>query len=79
MGLCVLFIGINLLTKGENVLLIVISIAVGTLLGEILDIDKSVNWLGVRIQSKFKSGGNASSFAESFVTCYLEFGIKNMN
>lgn len=73
MGLCVLFIGISLLTKGENVLLIVISIAVGTLLGEILDIDKSVNWLGVRIQSKFKSGGNASSFAESFVTSSILF------
>src|SRR3712207_53497 len=73
MGLCVLFIGIGLLLKGENTLLIVISIAVGTLIGEVVDIDKGVNKLGVRIQSKFKDGGSASSFAESFVTSSILF------
>ena len=73
MGLCVLFIGIGLLLKGENTLLIVVSIAIGTLIGEVVDIDKGVNKLGVRIQSKFKGGGSASSFAESFVTSSILF------
>lgn len=73
MGLCVLFIGISFLIKGENILLIVISVAVGTLVGEVLDIDAFVNKLGVRIQTKFKSEGSASSFAESFVTSSVLF------
>ena len=63
MGLCVLFIGISLLIKGENTLLIVISVALGTLLGEAADIDKCVNKLGVRMQVKFKSGSSSNSFA----------------
>lgn len=73
MGLCVLFIGISLLIKGENTLLIVISVALGTLLGEAADIDKCVNKLGVRMQVKFKSGSSSNSFAESFVTSSILF------
>jgi len=72
MGLCVLSIGISLSLKGENTLLIVISIAVGTLIGEILDLDGKVNKLGAYLQSKFKGSEN-SRFGEGFVTASILF------
>lgn len=72
MGLCVLFIGITLTLKGKNVLLIVISIAVGTFIGELLDIDKRVNTLGENLQAKF-SKDEGSKFAEGFVTASILF------
>lgn len=72
MGLCVLSIGITLSLKGENTLLIVISIAIGTLIGELLDLDAKVNKLGAYLQSKFKNKEN-SRFGEGFVTASILF------
>lgn len=74
MGICVLYIGITLSIKGENVLLIVLSVALGTILGELLDIDEKINKLGVKIQSKFSSiDQKKNKFAEGFVTTSILF------
>lgn len=73
MGICVLYIGITMAIKGENILLIVISIAVGTLFGEIINVDKLIHMLGVRIQAKFSSRGTKSKSVEGFVTTSILF------
>lgn len=74
MGICVLYIGITLSIKGQNVLLIVISIAIGTIIGELINIDDKVNRLGEKIQSKFSSSdGNKNKFAEGFATASILF------
>lgn len=72
MGLCVLLIGISLSLKGKNILIIVISIAIGTLIGELIDVDNQINKLGDRLQSKFSKNKNAI-FAEGFVTASILF------
>lgn len=72
MGLCVFYIGISLVLKGENTLLIIISIAIGTVIGELIDLDAKVNKLGVYLQSRFRKD-EKSKFAEGFVTASILF------
>ena len=65
LALCVLYIGI--------------SIAIGALIGEVIDIDKWLNKLGDYLESKFKSKkGNNISLAEGFVTSSLLFCVGAM-
>lgn len=43
LALCVLYIGISGALKGEDTLIMIISIAIGALIGEVIDIDKWLN------------------------------------
>ncbi|MBR2650852.1 MAG: DUF554 domain-containing protein [Clostridia bacterium] len=56
-------------------IIIIISLAVGTLIGELIDIDKWVNRLGARLEAKFapKTGtsGASGGFAEGFINCTI--------
>ncbi len=78
LGLCVLLIGISGILKGENQLITIISIAVGTLIGEALDLDKHLNSLGNFLQEKFKSKNENVSIAEGFVNASLLFCVGAM-
>ncbi|MEE1278936.1 MAG: DUF554 family protein, partial [Acutalibacteraceae bacterium] len=49
MALCVMLIGISGAIKGENTLIAIISIAIGAVIGELLDIDGFVNRVAKRI------------------------------
>lgn len=81
--LCVLYIGISGVLKGNDTLQIIICIAIGALVGEIIDIDKMLNDLGNAIENKVNSKKkNASkdriSIAEGFVTSSLLFCVGAM-
>ncbi|MDR2712614.1 MAG: DUF554 domain-containing protein [Clostridiales bacterium] len=75
MGLCVFVIGISGAIKGD-IMLLVVSLGLGTLIGEILDIDKALNRLGAWLQKKLGSG--ESKLAEGFVTTTLLFCVGAM-
>lgn len=77
LALCVTYIGISGSLKGNNTLLIIISIAVGSLIGEIIDIDQWLKNLGDYLQEKFKKNNN-SSFSEGFVSSSLLFCVGAM-
>ncbi len=70
-GLCTIAIGIGGIIKGENQLVMVISLVVGTLIGTLIDIDKHLNGLGDKIALKSKSKEN--TFSQGFVTASLLF------
>lgn len=76
LALCVLYIGISGTLKGNNTLLIIVSIAIGAILGEAIDIDNLLNKLGDFIQSKFKN--KSSSISQGFVTSSLLFCVGAM-
>ena len=79
LALCVLYIGVSGSLKGENTLIIIISIALGALSGELIDIDKWVNRLGQWLESKFKSEKNIDiSISQGFVSASLLFCIGAM-
>lgn len=52
LALCVLYIGISGALKGKDTLQIIICIALGALIGEIIDIDRRLNDLGNMIERK---------------------------
>jgi uncharacterized membrane protein YqgA involved in biofilm formation len=83
LALCVLYIGISGALKGQDTLQIIICIAIGALVGEIIDIDKRLNDLGEIIERKINnSRKNVSSekisISEGFVTSSLLFCVGAM-
>ena len=77
LGLCVCIIGISGALQGD-LMLVVVSLAMGTLLGELIDIDKKLNTLGQFMQNKFTSKDSKSKFSEGFVTTTLLFCVGAM-
>ena len=53
-GLCIICIGIKGVFDGDNILVTIISIVLGSVVGFLLDIDKRLNDFGEFIQNKFK-------------------------
>jgi uncharacterized membrane protein YqgA involved in biofilm formation len=84
LALCVLYIGISGVLKGEDTLQIIICIALGALIGEIIDIDKKLNELGEIIEKgingkrKNTSSNEKISISEGFVTSSLLFCVGAM-
>ncbi len=60
----------------ERTLVIIISMALGTLIGELLDLDKWVNKLGDKIQTL--TGGGSGNVAQGFVTSSLLLCVGSM-
>lgn len=83
LALCVIYIGVSGALKGQDTLLMIICIAVGALIGEIIDIDKRLNSLGDYIEKKFNSKNKDKkaekvSISEGFVTSSLLFCVGAM-
>ncbi|MGN0661226.1 MAG: DUF554 domain-containing protein [Oscillospiraceae bacterium] len=78
-GLCVVYIGIDGALEGENALVTIISMVLGTILGTVIDIDKYLNKLGEAVSKRFASkGGQSVTFAEAFVNSSLLFCVGAM-
>lgn len=78
LALCVIFIGISGALKGENTLLMIISIALGALIGEVIDIDKKINSLGEYLEKKFSNNNEKGTIGEAFVSASLLFCVGAM-
>lgn len=78
LALGVLYIGISGTLQGKNTLMLILSMAIGTLIGELLDLDKRVTQLGIWLESKFKSKGEQVSISEGFVSASLLFCVGAM-
>lgn len=81
LALCTTYIGIRGALKGQNALIAILSIVLGALLGEILDLDGAVNRLGNWVQKKLTRSDaedETSSVAEGFVTATLLFAVGAM-
>ncbi|MGN0635818.1 MAG: DUF554 domain-containing protein [Acutalibacteraceae bacterium] len=77
-GLCTMYIGIDGALKGENTLVLIVSMVIGTLLGTLLDLDGKLNKLGNFVERKMHREGEKTSVAEGFVTACLLFCIGAM-
>lgn len=94
MAICVIFIGIDGVLEAApaiskiksfsdglvKVLVMIISMAIGTLIGELIDIDKQITRLGDFFETKFTSGKDAKkgNFAKGFVSCSILFCVGAM-
>ncbi|WP_312941923.1 DUF554 domain-containing protein [Oscillibacter sp.] len=66
LGLCVLYIGISSITAGTSIIMIVLSIAIGAVVGERIDIDDNLNRMGKVMQKHLTFIGN-DNIADGFV------------
>ncbi len=75
MALCVIYIGVSGSLKGQNTLTAIISIAIGAIIGELLDLDRRMRTLGDWVQETtppdFHTREGAPSVADGFVTASL--------
>ena len=76
LGLCVLIIGISGALEGENTLLMILSVVLGALLGELCDLDRRLRGLGDRLQAALH--GRGGSVSEGFVSASLLFCVGAM-
>jgi hypothetical protein len=76
MGLCTLYIGISGAFEGENTLIAVISIAIGAIIGLVIDIDRRVNSFAEKIEKRFSV--SEQSFSEGLVTASMVFCVGAM-
>ena len=76
LALCVLYIGIKGSLVGTNTLVTILSLVLGAILGELLNIDGGIERLGAWAQSKLSKGG--SRLGEGFVTASLLFCVGSM-
>lgn len=77
MALCVIYIGITgLFGEDINVIIIIVSFALGAILGELVDLDALINKLGLFFEKKLSKGD--SHFAEGFVTASVLFCVGAM-
>lgn len=77
-GLCTVYIGISGALKGENTLVLIFSIAIGAVIGTLLDIDGKINCLAEIATKHFKKKDDSVSPAEGFVTASLLFCVGSM-
>lgn len=78
-GLCVAYIGIDGCLAGDNMLIAVLSMVIGAVIGEVLDLDGKLNRLGQAIQDRLQKGEKGpSTIAQSFVSASLLFCVGAM-
>ena len=80
LALCVLYIGISGTLEGENTLMTIVCMAIGALIGELIDIDKLIIKTGDNIESKFKKEDDSDkiSISQGFVSATLLFCVGAM-
>lgn len=77
-GLCTVAIGFSGILEGENTLVLIISMVLGVIIGELLDIDGHVNGLVERVAGKAAGAGKAAQISQGFITACLLFCIGAM-
>lgn len=80
-ALCVLFLGISGSLKGRNSLITILAMVSGSMIGELLDLDRRMQNLGGWVQKKTQRlavNGGTASISEGFVTASLLFCVGAM-
>ncbi len=77
-ALCTMYIGIQGALKGENTLVLIISIVLGSIIGQSLDLDKQLNNFALKLENKFKKPGEETSIAQGFIAASLLFCVGAM-
>jgi uncharacterized protein len=76
LALCIMVIGISGAIKSQNMLVVICSIVIGSLIGEAIDIDAKLFKLGDAIENKLQ--GKAGRISEGFVTASLVYCVGAM-
>lgn len=75
-GLFTLAIGASMAVEMQHILIVVSSLAIGSLLGEWIDIEQGAERLSSRIKHRFRIG--SEKFSEGLVTAFLLFCVGSL-
>jgi uncharacterized membrane protein YqgA involved in biofilm formation len=75
-GLFTMVLGISMAVKTSNFLIMIVSIVTGSVIGELLNIEKTVNTFSEKIKSKTKLKDD--TFSEGFITASLLYCTGSM-
>lgn len=80
LGLCSLFIGVQGALKGENTLIMIISMVIGVVIGEGIDIDKRITDFVSYLEKKYikRKEGQKHTITEGLITSSLLFCVGSM-
>lgn len=79
LGLCSLYIGIDGALSGQNILITIASMVIGSIIGTLLDIDQAISRLGIWTEQRFSNGKYGQvSIAQGFVSASLLFCVGAM-
>ena len=76
-GLCTVYIGLSGSLSGKNVLIVICSMVIGSIIGTLLDVDGKINLLGKWVENRVSSN-KKSNISQGFVTGSLFFCIGAM-
>ncbi|HOJ35548.1 MAG TPA: DUF554 domain-containing protein [Clostridiales bacterium] len=82
LGISVIFVGLTgslsglfyvegSVIKTKDIMLLILSLAIGSLFGELIGIEKGIENVGEKIKKKFSKGGENDTFIEGFVSATL--------
>ena len=77
-ALCVFYIGVSGMLASENTLVMIVSMVLGTIVGELLRLDDHLNALGDKIEKSFARHGLRGRVSEGFVTASLLYCVGAM-
>ena len=77
-ALCVLYIGLDGLLAGSDTLVAILSMVLGVILGELLDLDGRIHALGDWVERRFAKKQSKTSISEGFVNASLLFCVGAM-
>lgn len=78
LALCVLYIGISGAMECQNILIVILSMVIGTIIGEGLDLDAKIRRLGESLEKRVNKNGADGTIAKGFVTASLLFCVGAM-
>lgn len=77
-GLCTLYIGFDGALKGDNTLVLILSMSIGAVIGYLLDIDGKISVFSKIITERFTKEADSGKAAQGFVTASLIFCVGAM-
>jgi hypothetical protein len=77
-GLATLMIGAQMAIQGTKILPIILSLIIGGIIGETIDIEKKLDKLGDKIKSLFNNQEGKERFTEGFIAASLLFCVGSM-
>lgn len=76
LGLSVFFIGISIALKGQNAIILLGSMCLGSISGELISIDQKINRLELKLSERFSNF--KSNIGNAFITSTLVFCVGSM-
>lgn len=77
-GICTVYIGYTGAMCGENILITIASMILGSILGTLIDIDKRIEAVGTKLEEKFSKDSEKGIITKGFVTASLLFCVGSM-